>query len=111
MMASYCIPHSTCNTEMVGWVSGAHPTAAYELVTRTACMHYTSGCCQTNYPVEIRNCSGFYVYKLQPTGSNQRYCGVNAVTVCDSRQEKFLAVLPLVYHSSVPVPRALKYLL
>ena len=78
MMASYCIPQSTCNTQMVGWVSGNHPTVAYELVSGTVCMHGGSTCCHTRYPVDIRNCSGHYVYKLQqPSGCNQRYCGVN----------------------------------
>ena len=79
MMATYCIPQSTCNTEMTGWISGGdHPSTAYETVTRSVCMHWGASCCYTSYPVDIRNCSGFYVYKLQkPTSCSQRYCGVN----------------------------------
>ncbi|XP_078351512.1 polycystin family receptor for egg jelly-like [Oculina patagonica] len=82
MMATYCIPKSTCNTQMSGWIRGGdHPTVAYETVTRTACMHWSSSCCYTSYTVEIRNCSGFYVYKLkQPSGCDERYCGVNNET-------------------------------
>lgn len=84
MMAPYCIPQSTCNTQMSGWINGGgHPVIAYETVTRTACMHGHSSCCSTSYTVEIRNCSGFYVYKLkQPNGCDQRYCGVNSKFTC-----------------------------
>lgn len=77
MMAPYCIPQSTCNTDMTGWINGGdHPSTAYETVTRSACMHWSSSCCYASYSVEIRNCSGFYVYKLQKPSCNQRYCGV-----------------------------------
>lgn len=83
MMAAYCIPQSTCNTHMTGWIDGGdHPSTAYETVTRTVCMHWSSSCCYTSYSVEIRNCSGFYVYKLQkPSGCSERYCGVQGEIV------------------------------
>ena len=78
MMANYCIPKSSCNSDMAGWISGgSHPTVADGAITRTACMHWFSSCCYYAYTVEIRNCSGFYVYKLQQPGSCYiRYCGV-----------------------------------
>ena len=64
---------------MAGWISGGdHPTVAYETVTRTACMHWSTSCCYNSYTIEIRNCSGFYVYMLKkPSDCDQRYCGVN----------------------------------
>ena len=81
-MAPYCIPQSTCGADMTGWISGDHPTIAYETVTRTVCMHWSSNCCYKYYSAEIRNCSGFYVYKLQmPSSCNERYCGVNGELV------------------------------
>ena len=78
MMASYCIPKSSCNSDMAGWISGGgHPTVADGAVTRTACMHWFSYCCYYVYTIQIRNCSGFYVYKLKRPGSCYiRYCGV-----------------------------------
>ncbi|RMX47718.1 hypothetical protein pdam_00012356 [Pocillopora damicornis] len=79
MMATRCIPRNRCNSQMSGWISGSNPSVADGKVTRTACMHSSSGCCTHYYSsVEIRNCSGFYVYNLPPTSTcNSRYCGVN----------------------------------
>ncbi len=78
MMATYCIPKESCNTHKIAWINGDHPNVAYALMSTTVCMHWMSLCCEESYPVEIRNCSGYYVYKLQtPSGCFQRYCGVN----------------------------------
>ena len=78
MMATYCIPQSSCNTHRTAWVNGNHPNVAYALVSTTVCMHWSSLCCVKSYPVDIRNCSGYYVYKLQmPSSCYERYCGVN----------------------------------
>ena len=82
-MASHCIPMSTCNTEMAGWINGAHPAERYLLVSRTACMHSGSSCCHLQMSVKIRNCDGFYVYQLPAlisSSCNARYCGVNGKT-------------------------------
>ncbi|CAH3116237.1 unnamed protein product, partial [Porites lobata] len=85
-MASYCIPQQSCNTNNSGWVNGAHPHVKYERAFRDVCIHSGESCCSLSYPTEIRNCSGFYVYKLQqPNGCAQRYCGVNGETYSYSR--------------------------
>ncbi|PFX12463.1 Uromodulin [Stylophora pistillata] len=78
MMATYCIPWSSCNTQMAGWINGSHPTKAYQLMSATVCFHGQVSCCHISSTVQIRNCSGFYVYNLQkPSGCNARHCGVN----------------------------------
>ena len=77
MMASYCIPKSSCSTHRSSWINGDHPTSLYTTVTTTVCMHWGSDCCEVSYPVGITQCDGYYVYKLQkPTGCSERYCGV-----------------------------------
>ena len=77
MMASYCIPKSSCSTHRSSWVNGDHPTSLYATVTTTVCMHWSSTCCERSYPVSITRCDGYYVYKLQrPTSCYERYCGV-----------------------------------
>ena len=77
MMASYCIPKSSCSTHRSSWVNGDHPTSLYATVTTTVCMHWSSTCCERSYPVSITQCDGYYVYKLQrPTSCYERYCGV-----------------------------------
>lgn len=79
MMATYCIPIQSCDAYMSGWINGHHPNKTYEKVSGSACMHYVSDCCYYSYNIEIRNCSGYYVYALLPTIDycNARYCGVN----------------------------------
>ena len=78
MMATYCIPRSSCNTHMAGWINGSHPIETYELMSTTVCFHGNQNCCHISYPVQIRNCSGFYVYRLQkPSKCDARHCGVN----------------------------------
>ncbi len=93
MLPTYCIPKYSCNTIGTAWISdGDHPTAAYELVSRTVCMHSHSSCCQTSYPVEIRNCSGYYVYKLKrPPDMRYRYCGVNGKYILEQISITILA--------------------
>ena len=77
MMASYCIPKSSCSTHRSSWINGDHPTSLYATVTTTVCMHWDSDCCAVSYSVDITRCDGYYVYKLQkPTGCYERYCGV-----------------------------------
>ncbi|RMX60995.1 hypothetical protein pdam_00014188 [Pocillopora damicornis] len=79
MMATYCIPQQSCDSYISGWISGHHPNNAFEKVSGSACMHYGLDCCYYSYNIEIRNCSGYYVYALPSTTQqcNARYCGVN----------------------------------
>ena len=79
LLATYCIPQQSCDSCISGWISGHHPNNAFEKVSGSACMHYGLDCCYYSYNIEIRNCSGYYVYALPPTTQqcNARYCGVN----------------------------------
>ena len=80
MMATYCIPKGSCNSRAVGWIDGNHPSEAYQLVSATVCFHRNSNCCAWSRPVQIRNCSGYYIYRLQKTVfCLNRYCGVNGM--------------------------------
>ena len=79
MMATYCIPKGSCDTRAPGWINGNHPSEAYQLVSATVCFHWNSNCCERSLPVQIRNCSGYYIYELQKTGCHYRYCGVNGL--------------------------------
>ena len=77
MMASYCIPKSSCSTHRTAWITGDHPSTPYTKKATTVCMHWGTNCCERSYPVEIANCDGYYVYKLKtPTSCSERYCGV-----------------------------------
>lgn len=77
LMAPECVPMGSCNTFAPGWINGTHPANDYQLVSRNVCVHMQDICCFKSYPVDIRNCSGYYVYKLKsPDVCYVRYCGM-----------------------------------
>jgi len=57
-----------------------HPTGSYpnagEMANVTACASSFSGdCCQYSHDIQVKNCTDFLVYKLQPVvHCNQAYC-------------------------------------
>ncbi|RMX39138.1 hypothetical protein pdam_00020521, partial [Pocillopora damicornis] len=77
LMAPECVPMGSCNTFAPGWINGTHPANDYQLVSRDVCVHMQDNCCFKSYPVDIRNCSGYFVYKLKsPDVCYVRYCGM-----------------------------------
>ncbi|KAL9980403.1 hypothetical protein ACROYT_G008991 [Oculina patagonica] len=75
-MAHKCVPEYRCGTEDPGWLNGAHPTVAEGAVTRKVCYHSAGRCCRYSNNIKAKNCSGYYVYKLQkPPNCKARYCG------------------------------------
>ncbi len=57
-------------------LNGAHPTVAEGAVTRKVCFHKGVDCCWWSDNIQVKNCSGFYVYELQkPPQYGLRYCG------------------------------------
>ncbi|XP_066018860.1 uncharacterized protein [Pocillopora verrucosa] len=84
-MPNACPGPGRCNTQYPGWLFGSHPHKDDGCVERMVCFgDYVSGCCELRRKVLVRNCGGFYVYKLGPTpGCNLRYCGRNAPPAVD----------------------------
>lgn len=80
-----CPGPGRCNTDYPGWLFGSHPHKDDGCVERMVCFgDYVSGCCNHRRKVLVRNCGGFYVYKLGPTpGCNFRYCGRDALNKMD----------------------------
>ena len=81
-MADSCIPRSHCGTDMPGWLNGSHPTVADGAVNRSVCFSAAcplpDRCCYNSANITVRNCGGFFVYKLKrpPSSKNKaRYCG------------------------------------
>ncbi|XP_031569004.1 uncharacterized protein LOC116303578, partial [Actinia tenebrosa] len=75
-IATSCVPKSRCGTAAPGWMSGTHPAVRDGIVTRTVCYHWIENCCTFYNTIKVRNCGGFYVYKLYPQHfCNLRYCG------------------------------------
>ena len=76
-MADSIVPKSHCGTYATGWLNGAHPAVLGENVRRQVCFNWASNSCNWNTIVEIKNCGGFYLYKLKatPGNGNLKYCG------------------------------------
>ena len=122
MMASYCIPQSSCSTHRSSWVNGDHPTSLYATVNTTVCMHWSSTCCERSYPVSITQCDGYYVYKLQkPTSCYERYCGVlgecskkknffNCIPFNDVQEDCFFHIFSSFFFSFVTQMRMMRVL-
>ena len=63
-MATTCVPAEHCGTLVPGWLAGNHPSVDEGLVVRSVCLSKSQVCCMTSVSVLVRNCSGFFVYKL-----------------------------------------------
>ena len=75
-MPESCVQKLRCGTHAPGWLNGSHPLVADGVVTRAVCFHWESSCCRWSKQIEVRNCGGFYVYKLASTNTcSLRYCG------------------------------------
>ena len=79
-MPKSCVAMYHCGTAMPGWLNGSHPAVADGAVQRTVCFNAANNCCYHSTNITVRNCGGFYVYRLkQPPTCHLRYCG-NGVT-------------------------------
>ena len=75
-MPESCVKERHCGTHAPGWLNGSHPTMADGAVKRKVCFHWSNNCCRWSTIIDVRNCGGFYVYKLsRPPACTLRYCG------------------------------------
>ena len=77
-MAESCVDEYHCGTDVPGWLNGPHPGVADGRVQRRVCFTYQGICCSDSTYISVRNCGGFYVYKLNPVplvACSSRYCG------------------------------------
>ena len=75
-LADSIVPERHCGTHATGWLNGTHPAVLGENVIRQVCFNWVSNSCWINTNVEIKNCGGFYLYKLKATpGCALKYCG------------------------------------
>ena len=74
----HVVDEEHCGTHATGWLRGTHPMTPHTTVSRTVCFNWSSNSCWKQIDIQIRNCSGFYVYHLPATPScSLRYCSVN----------------------------------
>jgi len=79
-MAVTCVKKYHCSAQFPGWLRGNHPSVEEGNVTRTVCFTKDDDCCGASIKVAVRNCSGFYVYKIdeKPENCSFRFCGSQA---------------------------------
>ncbi|KAL9982451.1 hypothetical protein ACROYT_G004494 [Oculina patagonica] len=85
-MATSCVPANRCGTVVPGWMAGSHPGVEEGVVKRFVCFTMKQICCMTSVSMRVRNCSGFYVYKLDmmPSfGYSFRLCGAGVEEPAD----------------------------
>ena len=84
-MADTCVKRRHCGASNPGWLIGGHPSVSDGAVLRRVCFTGYSGCCHHSTFVSVRNCSGFYIYKLSPVYPYNscyfRYCSNNGFEV------------------------------
>ncbi|XP_072894999.1 uncharacterized protein [Hemitrygon akajei] len=69
------VPQGRCSGEYSGWLNGSHPKVGEEEVTRTVCFTVGENTCYWSLEIRVKNCSGYFVYRLWPTpSSNAVYC-------------------------------------
>ena len=75
-MALSCVNKGHCGTDAPRWLIGAHPTVDDGVVQHEVCFSSFGNCCYYSTKINVRNCEGFYVYRLQrPPHCYLRYCG------------------------------------
>lgn len=75
-MADQCVPSSRCQTFGTGWYSGSYPQVSDGIQEGDVCFKWDGNCCSKKVNIRIRNCSSFFVYKLNNKISCQyAYCG------------------------------------
>jgi len=79
-MPDKCVLLRSCGTIHPGWLHGTHPTVAEGVVKRKVCFTRLNSCCNWSHNITVKNCSGYYVYRLMNTTQisvrrGARYCG------------------------------------
>ena len=75
-MSTSCVPKNHCGAHAPGWMEGKLPSVDEGSVERKVCYHWSNKCCFWEQNIMVRNCGGYFVYKLQkPKHCRLRYCG------------------------------------
>ncbi|XP_059818007.1 oncoprotein-induced transcript 3 protein-like [Hypanus sabinus] len=80
------VPQYRCSGEKPGWLNGPHPNVGEGEVSRTVCFASSGSTCHWRLWINMKNCSGYFVYRLWPTAwSNAVFC---TEPLSDTTQER-----------------------
>ena len=72
------VPANKCGAAYSGWLHGTHPTVEHDKVSREVCFSTVSERCKHKAQISVKNCSSYYIYKLQQLRQcDSRYCGTD----------------------------------
>jgi hypothetical protein len=80
-MADRCVPRFHCGTHAPGWLLDGHPVnASSHAVNGEVCFHWKDSCCYFKQEILVRECEGYFVYKLKRNDIKYlRYCGNDTI--------------------------------
>ncbi|XP_059811482.1 oncoprotein-induced transcript 3 protein-like [Hypanus sabinus] len=81
------VPQGRCSGETPGWLNGSHPNVGEREVTRTVCFTWDNNTCYQSRGINVKNCSGYFVYWLWPT-SWSNYAVYCTEPLSDSTRER-----------------------
>lgn len=80
----------SCGATSPIWMNGPHPTVEEGTVNRTACTIGGRGrTCVYSFSIKVRNCSGFYIYKLREPQRCSLYCAGRLLVLVWKTGKKF----------------------
>ena len=76
-MANRSVPYGSCGTKKTGWFFGRLPQVTEGIMPAKVCFNDGYHSCDTEVSISVRQCDGFYVYKLPKStkGCYKAYCG------------------------------------
>lgn len=75
VMPTECPGGNYCGTNMPIWMKGDIPSEEEGIVEASGCINRDRECCIEELPMQVRNCSKFIVYHLEPTPTcSMGYC-------------------------------------
>lgn len=76
VLSNMCPPGpGSCGVTNPAYLDGKYPDVSEDIVNRVACIKQGSSCCNATVPIQIKNCTGFYVYHLKPLKDcSNAYC-------------------------------------
>lgn len=65
VLVNICPSSGSCGVTFPAWMKGDFPSVTDGIVDRTACVVRKGDCCRDTFPMQVKNCSSYYVYHLR----------------------------------------------
>ncbi|XP_020617750.1 pancreatic secretory granule membrane major glycoprotein GP2-like isoform X2 [Orbicella faveolata] len=104
-MPESCVNKGHCGTQGPGWLNGSHPSVDEGAVTLKVCFNWRSFCCLFETYITVRNCGGFFVYRLRPALiCDSRYCGNGLTPTAETTERPTRGTTAIFSHLPTNLP-------